>query len=133
MKKVKIVIFTFVISLALSACGDSSELASYAKEQITAFGNNDQCDKVEDLKLADVKIGTITQTPQTGVFKKPIPAIVARGDYVCLNKDRGLRTHYTDIWVVLALDSEFGKVRCLRVTDEGNAKRIAAECGFVSN
>lgn len=88
------------------------------------------CDKVEDAKLADVQVGTISKTDLTGNLAKPLPAIVARHDYVCVMSAFGKKERQPDQWVILAVDSEFSMVRCLRTGPKQIIDQLKDDCGF---
>jgi len=129
--KVKLIFIATLLTMPLQALGSNdAELISYAKKNISIFVNQySLCDRLEGLKLLDIKIGTVTKATES---RKPLPAIIARADFVCVRNIEGSKTHMTNIWEVLAIDNEFNMVRCLKLSDEEDSvKEIAVECGFV--
>ena len=147
MKKISHIIILATI-VFLSACGDSKEKASVAGpyDQLKELALNELykskyshaspgglCDKVENVQLVDINLGTISRTTLTGELDTPLPAIVARHDYVCVISVLGTKEREEDQWVILALDEEFGYARCVRT---GSGKIIGSmiqECGFKAN
>ncbi|EKF72881.1 hypothetical protein A11A3_16410 [Alcanivorax hongdengensis A-11-3] len=131
---------------ALAGCGEGGaggpgEESAEAKLQQLAMkelfdskyslaGPGSLCDKVEDAKLVDVRIGTISRSSITGDFASPLPAIVARHDYVCVINALAKREHYADQWVVLGIDDEFGMIRCMRTGPKNIVDEVAQRCGF---
>lgn len=131
MRTVKNIFFTvFLLLPILAHSSNELELTSSAKENIAKFVNQySLCDKLEDIKLLDVKVGTVNKATES---RKPLPAIVARVDFVCVRNIEGSKTHI-HMWEVLALDHEFDMVRCLKLSDEEDSvKKIAELCGFVA-
>lgn len=85
---------------------------------------------VANASLADVRIGTISTTDFTGDLKTPLPAIVARHDYICISNVRGAREHIADQWVILAIDAEFNMVRCVRTGYKDAIDGLIEQCKF---
>lgn len=128
-----------VATTALVGCGSSggsgSDLQDAAMKELyeskySSAGPGGLCDKVEDAQLSDVRIGTIARTQITGDFPKPLPAIVARHDYVCVMSGFGRKKKQDDQWVILAIDKEFGVIRCLRTGPKEFIDNLIQSCGF---
>lgn len=117
------------------AGGVESELRALAIKQIEeseySFGGpGGLCDKVTDKHLADVKVGTISKTQMTGTLAAPIPAIIARLEYTCVISALAKKERQNHEWVVLALDKEFGMLRCMKIGTKSVVTGIAEGCGF---
>lgn len=133
--KKKLQLVSVVAITLLSGCGHDSDLKDRALNEIfesnySPAGPGGLCDKVEEAKLADVRIGTISKTDITGEFPKPLPAIVARHDFVCVMSGFGIKKKDPDQWVILAIDKEFGVVRCLRTGPKSVIDSLIQSCGF---
>ena len=131
-----------VATTALVGCGfgggSGSDLKDAAMKELyeskySLAGPGGLCDKVEDAKLSDVRIGTISRTNITGDLQKPLPAIVARHDYVCVMSGFGKKEIQKDQWVILAIDKEFGIIRCLRTGPKEFIDKLIQSCGFKSS
>ena len=141
MKTRALLLFFFAI-FGLVACQSqssnqrqSSRLESLALDQLysnnmSLLGPGTFCSDVEDVSLEDVRIGTISRTQLTGELAEPIPAIVARHDFVCVIAALGQKDRESQ-WVILGLDEEFGMLRCIDLRDEEEEiMRSAENCGF---
>jgi uncharacterized protein YecT (DUF1311 family) len=133
------IIFFFVCSL--SSCGifsnDESKLKAEALRELyeskySLAGPGGLCDKVEDAKLADVQIGTIIYTNIDGKQANPLPAIVARHDYICVINHFGTKERQLNQWVILAIDQDFKQVRCLRTGLKWMIDALVEKCKFTT-
>ena len=104
----------------------------YESKYSTGKRDGGLCDSVENARLENVVIGTISRTVFTGDLAKPLPAILAQHDFVCVNRVMGSRTTDEDQWVILALDDEFEMIRCVRTGLKDTVHQLARQCGFAT-
>ncbi len=119
----------------LLSVDQNEKLKEYAIREIyeseySYAGPGGICDKVEDARLSDVRIGTISRTRLTGELSAPIPAILARHDYVCVASAFAKKEREPNQWVILAVDKEFDVLRCIRTGPKDAVNAQAKACGF---
>lgn len=129
-----VVLLIFILSACGFAGGSDSELRDLANKELATDNHSlsspgGLCDKVENSQLNEVRIGTISTTDMTGTFAEPIPAIIARQDYVCVMSFSGKKEQQSQ-WIVVALDKEFNMARCLVINDKNVVEEAARSCGF---
>jgi uncharacterized protein YecT (DUF1311 family) len=124
-----------------SSCGifsnDESKLKAEALRELyeskySLAGPGGLCDKVEDAKLADITFGTMSDAYTVGKHANPLPAIVARHDYICVINHFGTKERQLNQWFILAIDKDFNQLRCLRTGRKEHIDVLIKECKFSS-
>ena len=87
------------------------------------------CDVVSDEVYAPISYGMTHSAPEISGEGKPLPAIVMRHQYTCINRTFGTKEPQNQ-WVILALDDEFKMVRCLRTGPLFIVFGVANTCAF---
>lgn len=98
--------------------------------QREVYGRQALCSRIEGAHLEDVRIGVISQTDLTGRLAKPLPAIIARHEFICVVNQLAKKDRITDQWVIMAFDDEFSMIRCFGAGLKERIDRIASECDF---
>ena len=87
------------------------------------------CDTVSEETYDPVSYGVIRNSPEVLGDHKPLPAVVMRHQYTCVNRTFATKDKQEQ-WVILALDDEFKMVRCLRTGPLSVVAQLASTCAF---
>jgi hypothetical protein len=109
-----------------------ARLEKAALQEIFDGGAGGLCDSVEEPHLDNITIGTISREGVTGDLTKPLPAIMAQHDFVCVDRATGTRTQENDQWVIVAIDDDAQLIRCLRTGLKATVQQVAQECDFAA-
>ncbi len=90
------------------------------------------CDTVSEEIYDPVSFGVIRNSPEVLGEQKPLPAVVMRHQYTCVNRTFATKDRQEQ-WVILALDDEFKMVRCLRTGPLSVVAQLANTCEFSSD
>ena len=121
--------------LSVGGGGIQGELKDHALRQLfeskySLTKPGGYCDHAELPRLTDIQFGTISRSPVD--LPHPIPAIIARHDFICVNDLLATKEANLDQWVILALDKEFNMVRCLRTGPRKFIDELIDQCQFVA-
>jgi len=91
------------------------------------------CDEVKDARLDNIRFGTISRTSTSDHSASPLPAIVARHDFICVNSIYAKEERDPDQWVIFAIDKKYNLSRCVRTGTKQIIDQLIMDCGFVDS